>query len=105
MPEDAEIVVARLAIHAVENVDRLKYAHVVGRVNVGGDFAVISQQPEIQGNWAFFDITNFACRTVVERRNSANIEISLPCGPEKRSAVVSAVGKKDLGPQVVFEYR
>lgn len=105
MPEDAEIVTAYLAVYALENKENLTKAILQGRLNVGGDYAVIGKPPIFVGDWALFEITRFACRAVVERRNSTGMELSLPCGPDRRSAVALVDFRDGAQPTLVIEYR
>ena len=86
MQEDAEIVAAKLAVYVVDNQENLEQGILEGRLNVGGDYAVVAGPPEFLGRWALFDITQLACRAVSERRNSVGFELSLPCGAGPRDA-------------------
>ncbi|MEW6262149.1 MAG: hypothetical protein AB1641_03640 [Thermodesulfobacteriota bacterium] len=105
LPEDAEIVTAKLAVYALDNQDNLSQAVVQGRVNVGADYAVISQNPEKSGSWTLYDVTPFACRGVVERRNSVNIDLSLPCGSQPRTTLATLALNTGQGPTLILEYR
>lgn len=102
--EDAEIVSARIALYALENTELLAKAIFEGRVNVGGDFAVVAQDPKVAGNWVLFDITPFACRSVVERRNSASFDVSLPCGVG-RAGIATMALSGEYNPVLILEYR
>ena len=106
--EDAEIVSAKLAVFVLADQDSMAHTILKGRKNVGGDYAVVADAPVIVGNWALYDITAFACEAVVERRNAADLELSLPCqaGPRAWLATVALSGKKDTSePKIVFELR
>ena len=106
--EDAEIVSAKIAIYALTNKELLAEAIMEGRLNVGGDFAVIADSAVVSGNWLLFDITPFACRAVVERRNSVSIDISLPCGANERARIAKMVmsgPSSGLEPALIVEFR
>ena len=103
--EDAEIVAAYLAVYVVDNMDLMSKAIVEGRVNVGGDFQVIADRGLARGNWVLYDITPFVCRNVSERRNSASIDMSLPCGPEGRTGLATMALAEELQPAVIIELR
>ena len=103
--EDAEIKVAYLAVYVLSNQENLKRSILEGRLNIGSDYAVVSGPPVFVGDWALYDITAFACRSVVERRNSANLELSLPCGPEARSKLATLKMAEATEPTLILEYR
>lgn len=113
--EDAEIMSAKLAVLVTANPENMWNAILKGRVNVGGDYTVISEGPVFNGSWALFDITPFVCRTVLERRNSAGMELSLPCwatdsdccGDGARPFVATVALSKDQmsEPRIIIEYR
>ena len=117
---DAEVVDAKLAVQVVSKPELMGDSFLQGRVNVGGDYAVIADPPEMMGNWAVYDITSFVCRAVLERRNSTTLELSLPCGPDGRSRLATVAMTKgntfsqassginyssQAGPRIIIEYR
>ena len=106
--EDAEIVSAKIAIFALTNKELLAQAIVEGRLNIGGDFAVVADSAVMSGNWLLFDITPFACRAVVERRNSVSFDISLPCGTNDRARIAKMVMSgptSGFEPALIVEFR
>ena len=106
--EDAEIVSAKLAVYVLADQGSILQTILKARKNVGGDYAVVAGAPVIVDNWALYDITPFACEAVAERRNAADLELSLPCraGARPWLATVALSGKKDISePRIVFEFR
>jgi hypothetical protein len=106
--EDAEIVSAKIAVFALTGKEVMAEAIVEGRLNVGGDFAVVADSAVVSGNWLLFDITPFACRAVVERRNSVSFDISLPCGSEERARIAKVLmsgPSSGLEPALIVEFR
>jgi hypothetical protein len=103
-PDDSRIAQAKLAIFA-DKPELAAQAIVEGRVNVGGDYQVISENPQILGNWVLFDVTPFACRGVYERRNSVSIDLSLPCGDAERAWVAMVGLGSGVQPTMIVEYK
>lgn len=103
--EDAEVSKAMLAVYVTDNLDNMYKAVLEGRVNVGGDFVIVAGKPEIKGNWVLFDITRFACRAIVERRNSVTLDLSLPCGTDNRTKLATVALSAQHEPTVIIEYR
>jgi hypothetical protein len=118
--EDAQIVSAKLAVMSTYNAEAMKRTVLKARLNIGGDWAVVSGEPEFMGNWVLYDITAFACRAVIEKRNSTSFEISLPCGAGGQTSVATVAmnwenstdenladvrNRKMTEPRIIFEYR
>ncbi|MFH1091904.1 MAG: hypothetical protein V1742_10095 [Pseudomonadota bacterium] len=103
--EDAEVAVAYLAVFVLENRDDTSKVLVEGRPNVAGDLVQVAGKPEILGNWVLFDITPFVCRGIVERRNSASLDLSLPCGTDQRTKLATLALADQNQPTIIIEYR
>ncbi|MEW5723237.1 MAG: hypothetical protein AB1896_09035 [Thermodesulfobacteriota bacterium] len=104
-PEKAEITAAKLALFVPDRPDLAAQAILEGRVNVGGDFQVVAEKAQVVGNWVLFDLTPFACRAVVERRNSVSLDLSLPCGQDDQAKVATVKLSGGAEPTLIVEYR
>ncbi|MFH1137485.1 MAG: hypothetical protein V1816_15560 [Pseudomonadota bacterium] len=105
IPEDVELVSAQLAVFALENKDMLTFSVLEGRFGVGSDMTVIADHPLLVGAWALYDVTKFACRGVVEKRNSVSLHLGLPCGPEPRTKIALSTLNRNWAPALIVEYR
>ena len=102
--EDAQIRSAKLALYVTSNPEALNRALLQARIIVGSDFQALPGAPERLGKWALYDITDFVCGCVNERRNSVMLDISLPCGAGRMELATLALDQR-TEPAVIIEYR
>lgn len=105
IPENAEIIAAKLAVHVSNNQEILPQSILEGRLNVGEDFAVVAKAPTVNGNWALYDVTPFACRAAIERRTSVCLDLSMSCGSGPTASVATMALDPERGPRMILEYR
>ncbi len=121
--EDAEIKSAMMYVLVLSNHHKMANSMLEGRMNVAEDFAVIADKPIMDGDWAVYDVTQFVCRAVLQRRNSTTVELSLPAAPceaEQRPRVATVAlswddrdihnlddirNRKSTEPHIIIKYR